>query len=71
MLGKESNCRTNTIKIWRCKYMKLSQEEITLKANELKRSYLKEWRAANKEKSKQYKENYWTKKVLEANASQV
>lgn len=51
--------------------MKLSQEEITLKANELKRSYLKEWRAANKEKSKQYKENYWTKKVLEANASQV
>ncbi len=34
-------------------------------AREMKREYYREWRAANRDKIKQYNETYWRKKALE------
>ena len=44
--------------------MKLSQEELELKANEIKKEYMRAYRKAHKEQSKQYMKTYWEKKVL-------
>ena len=35
------------------------------KAKELRRAYMKSWRAKNKDKVSQYNKNYWIKKVKE------
>ena len=32
-------------------------------ARELERQYLREWRAKNKDKMRQYRQNYWAKKA--------
>ena len=44
--------------------MKLSQEELELKANEMKKAYMRDYRKNHKEQSKQYMKTYWEKKVL-------
>lgn len=36
------------------------------KARELQRAYLKEWRAKNRDKTKEYRRRYWEKKASEA-----
>lgn len=36
------------------------------KAKELQRAYLKEWRAKNRDKTKEYRRRYWEKKANEA-----
>jgi hypothetical protein len=47
--------------------MKLSQEELIIKAGEIKREYMKAYRKAHKEQSKKYMETYWLKKAKELN----
>ena len=44
--------------------MKLTQEELILKAAELRKEYNREYRKAHKEQSKQYMKTYWEKKAL-------
>lgn len=35
------------------------------------REYYKKWRAANKDKVRQYNQNYWKKRALEAGTSEA
>lgn len=44
--------------------MKLSQEELELKAKQLKQEYMREYRKNHKEENKQYMKTYWEKKAL-------
>ena len=44
--------------------MKLTQEELILKASELRKEYNRNYRKAHKEQSKQYMKTYWEKKAL-------
>ena len=47
--------------------MKLSQKELELKANEIKREYMRKYRKAHREQNRQYMKTYWEKKALEMN----
>ena len=38
--------------------------------NELRAAYLRQWRAKNKEKTKQYNRNYWAKKLAQLEAEE-
>ena len=44
--------------------LKMPVENIEERAKEMRRQYLKEWRAKNPQKMRQYNENYWRRKVL-------
>lgn len=39
-------------------------------ANELRAAYLRQWRAKNPEKTRQYKKRYWEKKAAMQNAKE-
>lgn len=45
--------------------MKLSQEELELKAKQLKLEYMRAYRKSHKEEFKGYREKYWEKRALE------
>ena len=47
--------------------MKLSKEELTLKATKLKQEYMKAYRKSHREQTKGYMKTYWEKKALEMN----
>lgn len=38
--------------------------------NELRAAYLRQWRAKNRDKCKQYKETYWKKKLAQLEAAE-
>ena len=57
----------NYINIKEDNNMKLSQEELIIKAGEIKREYMKAYRKSHKEQNKKYMETYWLKKAKELN----
>ena len=44
--------------------LKMQVANIDERAKEMRRQYLREWRAKNPQKIRQYNENYWRRKAL-------
>lgn len=44
----------------------MTETDLQRKAKELKKQYLAEWRARNKDRIKEYNKNYWLQKAREA-----